>query len=93
LYVNISIHRPHPDKERLLIDSMHRYGEAAKKQRGLVSVQTLKDEKTGELVGLAIWDSKESFLAARPALMKATENDDFDAWEKEPIRGHRLAPV
>jgi heme-degrading monooxygenase HmoA len=93
LYVNISIHRPHPDKERFLIDSMHRYGEAAKKQHGLVSVHTLKDEKTGELVGLAIWDSKESFLAARPALMKATENDDFDAWEKEPIRGHRLTPV
>jgi heme-degrading monooxygenase HmoA len=93
LFVNMSIHRPHSDKERLLIDSMHRYGEAAKKQHGLISVHTLKDESTGELVGLAIWDSKESFLAARPALMKATENDDFDAWESEPVRGHRLKPV
>jgi heme-degrading monooxygenase HmoA len=93
VYVSISIHRPHADKERLLIDSMHRYGEAARKQPGLVSVHTLKDENTGELLGLAIWDSKESFLAARPALMKATENDDFDAWEKEPVRGHRLTPV
>ena len=93
MFVNLSIHHPHPDKERLLIDSMHRYGDAAKKQRGLLSVHTLKDETTGELVGIAIWDSKESFLAARPALMKATEKDDFDTWEKEPIKGHRLRPV
>lgn len=91
--MNLSIHRPHPEKEHLLIDSMHRYGEAAKKQRGLVSVHTLKDESTGELFGIAIWDSKESYLAARPALMKATEKDDFDAWEKEPVRGHRLTSV
>jgi heme-degrading monooxygenase HmoA len=89
----MSIHRPHPDKERLVIDSMHRYGETARKQPGLVSVHTLKDENTGELVGIAIWPSKESFLAARPALRKATENDDFDSWEKEPIRGHLLTPV
>ena len=93
MYVNIAIHRPHQDKEKFPIDSMHQYGELAKKQPGIVSVHTLKDENTGELVGLAIWNSKGSFLAARPALMKATENDDFDAWEKEPIRGHRLSPV
>jgi heme-degrading monooxygenase HmoA len=93
LYVIISIHHPHPDKERLVIDSMDRYGEAAKRQHGLISVDTLKDENTGELVGLAIWDSKESFLAARPALMEATANDDFESWEKEPIRRHRLIPV
>lgn len=72
---------------------MHRYGEIAKKQPGLVSVHTLKDENTGELIGMAIWSSKESFLAARPALMKVTEKDDFDAGEKAPIRGHRLTPV
>ncbi len=89
----MSIHRPHPEKERLVIESMHRYGETAKKQPGLVSVHTLKDENSGELVGIAIWSSKESFLAARPALMKATEKDDFDSWEKEPTRGHRLASV
>ena len=93
MFINMSIHIPHPDKERLLIESMHRYGEAAKKQPGLMSVHTLKDENTGELVGIAIWTSKESFLAARPPLRKATEKDDFDSWEKEPIKGHLLASV
>jgi heme-degrading monooxygenase HmoA len=85
LFVNIAIHRPHQDEERFVVESMHRYGEAAKKQKGLVSVHTLKDENTGELVGLAIWDSKESFLADRPDLMKATENDDFGSWEKSRL--------
>ena len=72
---------------------MHRYGEAAKRQKGLVSVYTLKDEETGELLGLAIWDSQDSFLAARPALRKAIEGDDFDAWESEPVKGRRLKSV
>ncbi len=93
MFVVISIHSPHADKEKYLIDSMHRYGEASKAHKGLVSVHTLKDEKTGELVGLAIWDSEESYLAARPDLMKATEGDDFDSWEMQPSKVHRLKPV
>ena len=93
LFVMISIHRPHPEKAKLVIDSMHRYGEAAKRQKGLVSVHTLKDEDSGELFGLAIWDSQEAFMAARPELRKATEGDDFDTWEKEPMKGHRLRSV
>ena len=72
---------------------MNRYGEAAKRQKGLVSIRTLKDESTGELFGLAIWDLESSYQSARPALMKATEGDDFDSWEKEPMRGYRLRSV
>ena len=60
------------------MDSMHRYGEAAKRQKGLVSIHTLKEESTGELFGLAVWDSESSYQSARPALMKATEGDDFE---------------
>ena len=73
-----------------MIESMHRYGEAASRQKGLVGVYTLKDVSSGELVGIAIWDSEEAFQEAGPALTKATEGDDFDSWEMEPIRGRRL---
>ena len=93
MFVLISIHHPLPEKEELVVDSMHRYGEAAKSQKGLVSVHRLKDERNGELFGLAIWDSEDSYVSARPALMKATEGDDFDSWEKEPMKGHRLKSV
>jgi hypothetical protein len=72
-----------PDKEKLLIESMHRFGEAIKTQQGLREVHTLRDQKSGHLIGLAVWDSKQSMLAARPIMAKATEGDDFDAWEEE----------
>ena len=94
LFVNMSIHRPHPEKENLLTESMHRYGEAARHQKGLVFVcPPLKDTSSGELVGIAIWDSEEAFQEAGPALTKATEGDDFDSWEAEPIRSRRLKPA
>jgi hypothetical protein len=93
VFVLISVHKPRPDKEKFLIDSMHRYGEACRKHKGLVFVETLKDARTGELVGLAVWDSEVSYMAAKPDLAKATEGDDFDAWESVPVRGHRLTPV
>lgn len=65
---------------------MHRFGEAVKNQLGLREVLTLRDLQSGTLVGLAVWDSKESKLAARPVMAKAVEGDDFDSWEeKKPM--------
>jgi heme-degrading monooxygenase HmoA len=92
MYINISVHRPRPGKEDLVIDSMHRYGTAARTQPGLREVHTLKDEKAGVLVGLAIWDSEEAAIAARPALMEAVKDDDFEDWE-EGVEGYRLKEV
>ena len=86
---HFSIHMPKPEHELDVIDSMHRFGAAAGSQPGLVEVHTLKDMRgSGALVGFAIWDSAEALLAARPGLSAATENDDFDAWESEPIRSY-----
>ena len=93
MFVLVSIHYPHPEKEQLVIDSMHRHGDESKRHKGLVSVHTLKDESTGQLFGIALWDSQESYLVARPVLMKVTEKDDFDSWENEPMKGHRLKSV
>ncbi len=64
MFVAIGIHRPYPEKEALLIDSMRRFGEVMKKQKGLRQVHQLRDERSGALVGLAIWDSKEDWEAA-----------------------------
>jgi hypothetical protein len=67
-----------------MLDSMRRYGAAAKAAGGLQRVHTLKDARSEALVGLAIWDSKEAYQAAAPALMRAVENDDLDDWHVEP---------
>ena len=84
MFVHMSIHKPHPDKESLLIDSMCRFGEVIKKQKGLQRVHQLKDEKTGALIGLAIWDSKEEWEAARPTMQEAIKDDPFEEWEPKP---------
>jgi len=81
---HLAIHRPKPEHEQDLIDSMHRFGAAARAQ-GAIEAHTFKDERSDALVGLAIWRSDEDLAAARPALGTATEQDDFDAWESGPV--------
>jgi heme-degrading monooxygenase HmoA len=93
MHVVISIHHPRKEHEKALIDSMHRYGAAARTQKGLRAVHTLRDRSTGILVGLAIWESEEARRAARAALSAAVEGDDFDTWESEPITGFSLEEV
>ena len=52
---HVSIHRPKPEHERDVIDSMHRFGAAARTQDGLLEVHTLKDRRSDALIGLAVW--------------------------------------
>jgi heme-degrading monooxygenase HmoA len=81
----MSIHYPKPDKEEFLINSMHRFGTAMKGKKGLIMAHTTKDENTDRLVGLAIWESKDDWLAARPAMIDAVKDDPFEEWElKDP---------
>jgi len=90
---HVSIHRPKPEHERDVIDSMHRFGAAARTQHGLLEVHTLKDRRSDALIGLAVWESADALEAARPALAAATEHDDFDAWDAVPIEGFLLDEV
>ena len=90
---HISIHTPKPEHEQAVIDSMHRFGAAASTQPGLREVHTLKDARSGTLVGFALWESMDALMAARPALDAAVEGDDFDLWDAEPIRSFLLEEV
>ena len=84
MHYHLSIHRPNPEHEQDLIDSMHRFGAAARAQ-GAIEAHTFKDARSDALVGLAIWGSDDDLAAARPALSAAVEGDDFDAWESGPV--------
>jgi len=84
MLIHIAIHHhPKPGQEQFLIDSMHRFGAAMQGQPGLQQVHTLKDRKTGALVGLAIWDSEEALMAARPVMAEAVKDDNFEEWEDQ----------
>ena len=93
MFVHIAIHRPREEAEALVIASMHRFGAAMQNQPGFIQTHTLKDARTGELVGLALWESKEAWLAARPAMQEAVKDDPFEDWEDEPPEVYQLEPV
>jgi hypothetical protein len=78
MFVNVGIHHVKPGKEQELLESMKRFGEAHRGHRGLIMVFGWKDESTGALIGTALWNTKEDFLAARPDLAKAVEGVDFE---------------
>ncbi len=90
MFIHLAIHRPRPNKAQLVVDSMRRFAAAMQDHPGLQQVHTLRDQKTDQLVGLAIWDSKDDWLAARPAMLAAVANDDFDDWEDAPPEVYHL---
>ena len=89
----MSIHYPKAEKERLLIESMHRFGKAMEGKKGLIMAHTTKDEDSDRLIGLAIWDSKENWLAARPAMIDAVKDDPFEEWEIRPPEVYHLTKI
>ena len=93
MFISMSVHHPKPEYEAALIDSMHRYGNAIRGQKGLISIHTLKDEDSPRLVGLAIYESRADFERLAPIARNAVKDDPFDVWEEVEIEGFRLNEV
>jgi len=93
MYFHISIHYPKSGKENLLIESMHRFGKAMEGKKGLIMAHTTKDKERNLLIGIAIWDSKQDWLAARPSMINAVKNDPFDEWEEKPPEVFHSFPI
>ena len=93
MFVHMSIHYPQKGKESFLIDSMHRFGKAMEGKKGLIMAHTTKDEEKNCLIGLAIWNSKENWLAAKPAMIDAVKDDQFEEWEEKPPDVYHLIKV
>lgn len=89
----MSIHFPKKGKENFLIESMHRFGNAMEGKEGLIMAHTTKDEELNCLVGLAIWDSKENWLKARPAMIEAVKDDSFEEWEEKSPQVFHLVDI
>ncbi|MHA2289978.1 MAG: hypothetical protein ACXABG_14430 [Promethearchaeota archaeon] len=89
----MSVHFPKPEKRKFLIESMHRFGKAMEGKKGLIMAHTTEDEDSERLVGLAIWDSKENWSAARSAMIDAVKDDPFEEWEIKPPEVYHLTKV
>ena len=93
MIVHMSIHTPKPGKEQELIASMHRYGAAGSEQPGLIDVRTLRDRRTGRLVGMARWEDEAAWEAGAKAMRAAVAADPFDEWEDAEVEGFFLEEV
>ena len=78
--------------ERAILDTMARFGKAQRGKKGLITVFAWKDDKTGALIGTALWDTKADFEAARPDMEKALEGVDFAPLEHS-VEVYRGSPV
>jgi heme-degrading monooxygenase HmoA len=93
MIVHMSIHTPKSGKEQDLIASMHRYGAAGVGHPGLIDVKTLRDRRTGRLIGMARWEDEESWQAGVEAMRAAVADDPFDEWEAAEVEGFLLVEV
>jgi len=93
MFTHIAIHSPKPEHRDDVLASMHRVDAAAQGAEGLIQIGPWQEIEGGRLVGLAIWESREHFVAAAPAIFAAVGNDPFDVWEDAPIESFLLEPA
>ena len=84
MFTHIAIHIPKPEHRDDVLASMQRAAAASDGVEGLLQMGPWQEIDGGRLVGLAIWASREAFLAAAPAIFAAVGDDPFDVWEAEP---------
>ncbi|GHO51734.1 putative quinol monooxygenase [Ktedonobacter robiniae] len=92
MFIFYSIHYPQPEKEELLVQSMHEFGELMKKQPGNLfqAPYPFKDPEKGTLMGISIWESREAFQVALPILQSARQNSSSREWETKPPEVYML---
>lgn len=91
-YYHISIHHPKAGKAEALIASMHRFAAALNGAPGFIEGHTMLDERTGALMGMVVWESKEAMQASVHLAREAVANDPFDEWEDD-VQGFLFTDV
>jgi len=84
MFVHLAIHRPKPEHADDLLASMHRVDAAAQGAPGLIQIGAWRDQRSGRLVGLALWESAEAFEASAERIFQAVADDPFDQWLEQP---------
>jgi len=84
VFVHLAVHRPKPEYAADLLASMHRVDQAAQGSPGLIQISAWQDQRSGRLVGLALWESEEAFRASAERIFQAAADDPFDQWCEQP---------
>jgi hypothetical protein len=92
MYVIMGVHHLKPGMETALLELQERFGKAQQGHKGLISAFIWKDDNTGALIGITLWDTKEDYDAARPDMDKAIQGADFRAYDTS-MEIYRGSPV
>jgi heme-degrading monooxygenase HmoA len=93
MIIHLSIHTPKPGREQEMIKSMHRFGAAGKDLPGFSDATTLRDRRSGRLIGMARWEDEASWRAGVEAMRAAVSDDPFDEWEEGETESFLLEEV
>jgi heme-degrading monooxygenase HmoA len=85
MFLHMSIHRPHPQYAAELAASMQRFGDALSTQPGFLQARAFRTPG-GELIGVAMWESREAFQRGVGAGQAAIAGDPFDVWETGEVQ-------
>jgi hypothetical protein len=92
MYVITGVHHPKPGMEKELLETLERFGDAERGHRGPITAFVWKDDTTGVLLGVTLWDTKEDYDAARPDMDKALGGADWRSLDSS-IEIYRGSPV
>ena len=84
MFVHLAVHHPKPEHAADLLASMGRVDEAAQGSPGLIQIGAWQDQRSGRVVGLAMWESQEAFAASAERIFQAVADDPFDQWLGQP---------
>ena len=85
MFLHMSIHRPHPQYATDLAASMQHFGEALATQPGFLQANAFRTPG-GELIGVALWESREAFERGIGAARSAIAGVPFDLWEAAEVQ-------
>jgi hypothetical protein len=92
MYLIMGVHHPIPGKEQSLLDVQEKFGRAQRGHKGLISGFVWKDDATNVIIGIALWDTKGDYDAARPDMDKALGGADFRSVDSS-MEIYRGSPV
>jgi hypothetical protein len=93
MFTHIAIHTTKPEHRAEVLASMKRARDAGAGAKGLLQMGPWREVDGGRLVGVAIWESREAFLAAAPGIFAAVADDPFHEWEAEPVVSLQLEEI
>lgn len=81
MLVHLSIHFVKPEYKSDLIESMNRFKSGMRGQPGHISAHVFEDEQSGNLIGMALWKSRDAWQKGLDQAHNAVKDDPFHLWE------------